>query len=57
MKKLATLVLGLALAAQTAGLALAQDYDVVILNGRVMDPETQIWGTPYLFPAAKQGLL
>jgi hypothetical protein len=37
MKKLVAAVMGIAL---FAGVAMANDYDVVILNGRVMDPET-----------------
>jgi len=39
MKKLLTAVMGLAL---FAGVAMAKDFDVVILNGRVMDPETML---------------
>ena len=44
MKKLTILLLVLSLAAQTTRVAAAEDYDVVILNGRVMDPETQFDG-------------
>ena len=44
MKTLTIFLLGLSLAAQTISVAAAEDYDVVILNGRVMDPETQFDG-------------
>ena len=43
MNKLVTAVMGLALFASMA-MAMANDYDVVILNGRVMDPETSFDG-------------
>ena len=41
MNKLVTAVMVIAL---FAGVAMANDYDVVILNGRVMDPETSFDG-------------
>jgi hypothetical protein len=44
MKNLAIILLCLALAAPIAAVTAATDYDVVILNGRVMDPETQFDG-------------
>ena len=44
MKTHTIFLLGLSLAAQTISVAAAEDYDVVILNGRVMDPETQFDG-------------
>ena len=44
MKKLAIILICLSLAAPIAAVAAATDYDVVILNGRVMDPETQFDG-------------
>ena len=41
MKKLVTALVGLAL---FAGVAMAKENAVVILNGRVMDPETSFDG-------------
>ena len=38
------IVIGSLLAAGFVSLAIAQDYDIVILNGRVMDPETEFDG-------------
>jgi len=41
MKRLAAVFAGMVLGLMLAVLALAADYDIVILNGRVMDPETK----------------
>jgi N-acyl-D-glutamate deacylase len=44
MKRLNTLLAILVLLVSTLGHAFAADYDLVILNGRVMDPETNFDG-------------
>ncbi len=43
MKVQHTMLLALALSIATAPMALAQDYDLVIKNGRVMDPESNLY--------------
>ncbi|UCF94555.1 MAG: amidohydrolase family protein, partial [Desulfobacterales bacterium] len=44
MKKISLKVVGMVLGLMLAVPAFAADYDVVILNGRVMDPETNFDG-------------
>ena len=45
MKTLLTIALAIWLMAQTSGAALAGTYDLAILNGRVIDPETMLDAT------------
>ena len=40
MKHLPNIVTGIALSLTIAGMAMAQDYDLVIVNSRVIDPNT-----------------
>jgi len=42
MKQLNTLLISLVLIAGVTGHALAAEYDSVILNGRVIDPESKL---------------
>lgn len=44
MKRSAVLLVGMMLGMMLAVTALAADYDLVILNGRVIDPETNFDG-------------
>ncbi len=44
MKRIALLIVGMVLGLMLAVPALAADYDLVILNGRVIDPETNFDG-------------